>query len=278
MNDPVTMRRQLRAELKRLRAERDLTQRHVAEQLDWSPSKIIRIEKGVVAIGVTDLQALLRLYDVQDKATIDALVAMARGSKRLPFNEYRDKLAPETLRYFGYESSAAILRQFEPLVIPGLLQTEEYARTLLKDLGYSSERIETIWAVRSERQEILDRDSPPEMFFVLDEATIRRVVGSENLMRRQLNRLVELNTNPRVTIRVMPFSAGAYIGMLGPFTYLEFPDDEDPNVLYVEGPLGDAVLRDEEDLTARYLDSFFALEKSALPAEDLEKVLLPPSD
>ena len=74
MNDPVTMRRQLRAELKRLRAERDLTQRHVAEQLDWSPSKIIRIEKGVVAIGVTDLQALLRLYDVQDKATIDALV------------------------------------------------------------------------------------------------------------------------------------------------------------------------------------------------------------
>ena len=66
--------------------------------------------------------------------------------------------------------------------------------------------------------------------------------------------------------------------MLGPFTYLEFPDDEDPNVLYVEGPLGDAVLRDEEDLTARYLDSFFALEKSALPAEDLEKVLLPPSD
>ena len=94
MNDPVTMRRQLRAELKRLRAERDLTQRHVAEQLDWSPSKIIRIEKGVVAIGVTDLQALLRLYDVQDKATIDALVAMARGSKRLPFNEYPTSLRP----------------------------------------------------------------------------------------------------------------------------------------------------------------------------------------
>src|SRR5689334_14865083 len=140
MNDPVTTRRQLVAELRHLRAERDLTQRYVADELDWSPSKLIRIEKGSVAIGVTDLQALLRLYGVDDRGTISRLVDMARGSKRLPFNDYRDKIAGITLRYFAYESSAKIIRQFESLFVPGLLQTEEYGRYLLAGLGYAEER------------------------------------------------------------------------------------------------------------------------------------------
>jgi transcriptional regulator with XRE-family HTH domain len=106
MNDPVTMRRKLRVELKRLRTARELTQRHVADQLDWSQSKVIRIENGSAAIGVTDLQALLRLYGVADQETIDSMVEMARGSKRLPFTDYKDILPTETLRYFAYESSA----------------------------------------------------------------------------------------------------------------------------------------------------------------------------
>src|SRR3954453_10710346 len=106
MNDPVTLRRKLRVELKRRRLERGLTQRNVAEQLDWSQSKVIRIENGSVAVGVTDLQALLRLFGVDEQEIIDEMAAMAKGSKRLPFADYKDAFPADTLRFFAYESSA----------------------------------------------------------------------------------------------------------------------------------------------------------------------------
>ena len=123
MNDPVTMRRKLRVELKRLRATRELTQRNVAERLDWSQSKVIRIENGSVAVGVTDLQALLRLYGVDDQETIDSMVEMARGSKRLPFTDYKDALprrhcasSPTSppRRSFGRTSHYSSPRCFKP--------------------------------------------------------------------------------------------------------------------------------------------------------------------
>jgi len=273
MNDPVTMRRKLRVELKRLRTARELTQRHVADQLDWSQSKVIRIENGSVAIGVTDLQALLRLYGVDDQAMIDSMVEMARGSKRLPFTDYKDILPPETLRYFAYESSASIIRQVEPLLVPGLLQTEEYARSLLDSWGFEATRINEIWASRLERQELLERPEPPEMFFIMDEAAVRRPVGGDGVMRHQRARLLELAERPRITIQVVPFDVGAHVGLRGPFIYLEFPGADDPDVLYLEGQKGDYVFRDEEDVTGEYLVTFFNLEKLASPPGDLEKVL-----
>lgn len=273
INDPVTMRRKLRVELKRLRTKQGLTQRQVAEHLDWSQSKIIRIENGSVAVGVTDLQALLRHYGVDDQATIDSMVEMAKGSKRLPFSDYKDVLAAETLRFFAYESSASIIRQVTPSIIPGLLQTEEYARGLLGSWGIDGAEINQIWAARLERQELLERPEPPEMFFILDEAVITRPVGGEAVMRHQRARLLELAKHPRITIQVVRFAYGAHAGMQGPFVYLEFPGADDPDVLYLEGASGDYVYRDEEDITGRYLERFFALEKIASPPGDLEKVL-----
>ena len=273
MNDPVTMRRKLRADLKRLRTARDLTQRNVAERLDWSQSKVIRIENGQVAVGVTDLEALLRLYGVDDRATIDSMVEMARGSKRLPFTDYKDILPPETLRYFAYESSASIVRQVEPLLIPGLLQTEEYARALLGSWGFEKSLIDQIWASRLERQELLERADPPEMFFIMDEAAVRRPVGGDGVMGHQRAKLLELSTHPKISIQVVPFDVGAHVGLRGPFIYLEVPGPDDTDVLYLEGQKGDYVFRDEEDVTGLYLETFFALEKIAAPATDLEKVL-----
>ena len=239
MNDPVTMRRKLRVELKRLRTALGFTQRHVADQLDWSQSKVIRIENGSVAVGVTDLQALLRLYRVDDQAAIDSLVEMARGSKRLPFTDYKDVLPPETLRFFAYESSASIIRQVQNILVPGLLQPEEYARALLGWWGLDEPRVAQLWAARLERQELLDRSEPPEMFFILDEAVVYRPVGGEGVMRNQRARLLELAERPRITIQVVPFAAGAYAGMRGPFNYLEFPGADDPDVLYLEGQMGE---------------------------------------
>lgn len=273
MNDPVTMRRKLRVELKRLRATRELTQRNVAERLDWSQSKVIRIENGSVAVGVTDLQALLRLYGVDDQETIDSMVEMARGSKRLPFTDYKDALPPETLRFFAYESSASIIRQNQPLLVPALLQTEEYARALLTSWRIETAQINQIWAARLERQELLERADPPEMFFILDEAAVQRPVGGEAVMRHQRARLLELAARPTVTVQVVPFEVGAHVGMRGPFIYLEFPGADNPDVLYLEGQTGDYVARDEEDVMGSYLESFFALEKIASPPNDLEKVL-----
>ena len=273
MNDPVTMRRKLRVELKRLRTARTLTQRHVAERLDWSQSKVIRIENGQVAVGVTDLQALLRLYGVEEQETIDSMVEMARGSKRLPFGDYKDVLPAETLRFFAYESSASIIRQVAPIVVPGLLQTEEYARSLLDSSGFDRSEINQIWAARLERQELLERADPPEMFFILDEAAVHRPVGGEAVMSHQRARLLDLARHPRVTIQVVRFEVGAHAGMQGSFVYLEFPGADDPDVLYLEGPQGDYVARDEEEITGRYLERFFALEKIASPPNDLEKVM-----
>ena len=273
MNDPVTMRRKLRVELKRLRTAQGLTQRQVAEQLDWSQSKVIRIENGSVAIGVTDLQALLRLYGVEDRETTDGLVEMARGSKRLPFTDYKDVLPAETLRFFAYESSASIVRQVQPLLVPGLLQTEEYTRALLTAWGFEASRINQIWASRQERQELLERSDPPETFFIMDEAAVHRPVGGEAVMRNQRAHLLELAARPRIAIQVVPFRVGAHPGMRGPFVYLEFPDADDIDVLYLEGQTGDYVFRDEEDVTGRYLETFFTLEKIASPPDDLEKVL-----
>lgn len=274
MNDPVTMRRKLRADLKRLRTARDLTQRNVADRLDWSQSKVIRIENGQVAVGVTDLEALLRLYGVDDQDTVASMTEMARGSKKLPFTEYKDDLPAETLRFFAYESSSSIIRQVQALLVPALLQTEEYARALFKSAwGFEARRIDRLWTARQERQELLERAEPPEMFFILDEAAVHRPVGGENVMRNQRARLLELAERPRVTIQIVSFSVGAHPGMRGPFVYLEFPGADDPDVLYLEGQTGDYVFRDEEEVTGQYLETFFALEKIASPANDLEKVL-----
>lgn len=273
VNDPVTMRRKLRVELKRLRTARKITQRHVAERLDWSQSKIIRIENGSVPVGVTDLEALLRLYGVDEQDTIDSMADMARGSKRLPFTDYKDTLPAETLRFFAYESSASIIRQVQPQLVPGLLQTEEYARALLTSWGTEKTKIDQTWAARQERQELLDRTDPPETFFILDEAVVYRPVGGDGVMRHQLDRLLELAERPRVTIQVVRFATGAYAGMRGPFNYLEFPGADDPDVLYLEGQMGDYVYRDEEEVTGEYLETFFALEKIASPPDELDKVL-----
>lgn len=271
--DPVNMRRRLRAELKRLRAVRNLTQRGVADSLDWSTSKILRIENGTIAISVTDLRALLQLYDVNDEALVLELVEMARGSKRQPFSSYRGIFSSETLRYFSYESSATIIRQVEPLVIPGLLQTEEYARALLTQYRIDTKRVEQIWESRLERQEIFDRSDRPMFFFIIDESVVRRAVGGQTTMRHQLSHLLRMNSQAGVSIQILPFRVGANDALRGPFVYLEFGEPESTDVLYLESPLGDAVSRDEPEVTIPYLESFWRLEAQADPADALEQIL-----
>ena len=272
MTESAALRRRLTAELRRLRAEAKLTQRQVAESLDWSPSKVIRIEQGTVRIGVTDLQALLNLYEVTEPAAVAELTRMARESKKLPFAEYRDVVPAEAVRYFQYEANATIIRQVEPLLVPGLLQVEEYSRAVLEVYRKSSDEADKIVESRKERQELFERSEPPETFFILDEAVLRRQVGGPKVMARQIDHLVTMAQRPGVAIQVVRFSAGAHSAMAGPFVHLEFPAENDPDVIFVENTLGDTLLRDDEDVTANYREQFWVLEDLATTPETFEQV------
>jgi len=277
MDDSAGMRRRLRVELKRLRNDANLTQRAVADKLDWSPSKVIRIESGEVSVSVVDLRALAALYKMESGPELDQLANLARGSRRQPFSEYRDLLPKDTIKFFGYEHSASLIRSVQPLIMPGLFQIEEYSRALFRATGSEPKEVERIIASRRERQELFDRDDPPEIFSILDEAVLHRQIGGRAVMRRQLEHLLALSERPRISIQVMPFARGAYSGLHGSYIYLEFPDASDPDVVFLDGARGPVSWIDDPSTTADYQEAFVAMEDLAAPrtqlAEYVERAL-----
>ncbi|MGH3220912.1 MAG: helix-turn-helix domain-containing protein [Streptosporangiaceae bacterium] len=233
----MVQRRRLRTELRKARQDAGLTQEQVADAMDWSLSKMIRIEAGTVGISTTDLKALLDHYEVDDPDLRSQLVALARAAReRSWWSVYRDVALPGVLQLIGYEAASHIIRNFETLLIPGLLQTEDYARAVVPSLeeGTTAERVDTLVEIRMRRQEQVDRDDPPLMFFILDEAAVRRLAGSRNVMRRQIHYLIEMAAKPNVTIEIVPFTVGTHPGLRGPFVIVEFPDPGDDDVLYLE--------------------------------------------
>jgi transcriptional regulator with XRE-family HTH domain len=269
VTDSAAMRRRLRIELRRSRNAAKLTQREVADALEWSPSKVIRIESGQVGISVTDLRALADLYHVDDTDRRGELETLARGSRRQPFADYRDLLAADTIKFLGYEASASLIRHVQPLVVPGLLQTEDYTRALLHAYGSEPTAIDRVVDNRKERQELFDRADPPQVFTILDEAVLRRRVGGPAVMNGQLQHLRSLADHPRVTIQIVPFTVGAYRAIQGPFVHLEFPDVSDPDVVFLDGQRDSATLIDDPEIAAHYQESFIALEDLASPPEEL---------
>lgn len=268
-NSPTVRQRRLRIELRNARDEADLTQERVADSLDWSLSKVIRIESGAVNISTTDLKALLSLYNVPEER-IDELVALAKAAReRTWWSGYKRILSPQYYDLIGYESAASIIRQYENLIMPGLLQTQEYAQEYIAN-DLPPERAadtEALVDVRMRRQEILEGDQAPKLFFVLDEAVVRREIGGTRVMRNQLRHLVELTNRPHVTIEVVPFSAGANPGLRGSFTILEFPAAEDDDVLHLESPGSMRVTRDLQDAVVTYRERFQRLREVSLRPE-----------
>lgn len=279
--DAPVHRRRLRGELRRARAKAGLTQRDVAEAMEWSLSKLIRIESGSVGISTSDLRVLLQHYGIVDAAEVDRFLNLARASKeqRGWWTDYREVTSQQYLTFLGYENSASVVQTFQPLLIPGLLQSEEYARAVLRAYGGSAtdKRVEEWVKLRLRRQEeLLERSDPPEMAFVIDEAALHRWVGGREVMRRQLQRLKEESARDNVTIEVVPFSAGAHRGMQGPFVILEFADERDEDVLFLENARGDIVLREELEEIEPYRDTFAELRdlaRTADPATMIESVL-----
>jgi transcriptional regulator with XRE-family HTH domain len=268
---PIVQSALLRSELVRLRKEKKLTQEQVARQLEWSPSKLIRVEGGKNAITRTDLQALLGVYDVTSEGRQERLQTLARGAREPAWwNAYRGELDPTFLNYVGYSAGAAFMRQFHGTVIPGLIQTPEYAEVL--STGKASERARVLAAkLRIQRQqELAKRENPPRQHYIIDEAVVRRHVGIKSdpaIMPAQLNHVADLAERDDVTVRVIPFSAGAHLGLDGPFTILEFEGDL-ADVLYLEGrPGASLMITGEDERIPEYRDTFELLLEQALPAD-----------
>ena len=163
-------------------------------------------------------------------------------------------------------SAALYLRQFEPLVVPGLLQTERYTRAMLATRMIDKKRADRIVQTRKERQEILEEPTP-QLDFILDEAVLRREVGGPEVMREQLERMREVVQGGRASIFVIPFEAGAHIGHRGSFVHLEFDVPGEADVVYLENPRGGPQFHEEVDVTTSYIEEWTDLEESAAPAD-----------
>ncbi|MGX4692975.1 helix-turn-helix domain-containing protein [Streptomyces sp. JNUCC 63] len=253
--DPSLNRRRLRIELRKARENAGMTQRDAAKALEWSLSKLIRIEAGTVSLGVTDLRALLQLYEVTDPGLVAELEDAARGSKGQSWwAQYSDVVSPQYALYLGYEGSADTIRMYNPVVLPGLLQTEDYATALLS-VQIPETSVRQLVDLRLTRQErFFDADDGPDIDIVLDEAAIRRQIGGPSVMRRQIDHILTLAEHPRATLRLLPLSAGAHFSVGTPFILLSFKDDDD--LLYVEGPGGGLSSRDDLALMVRFQECF----------------------
>jgi len=253
-----------------------MLQDEVARALDWSPSKLIRIEGGTVGISTTDLQALLRHYGVNGDGEVGRLTDLARGSReRGWWQAYQADLDPNFRAYLGYEMGASYIRQFEGALVPGLLQTEDYAKVVLReyrgDIG--EEAIASLAEIRMSRQDQLrDRDPAPDQFYILDEAAIRRRVGAtlpggKGIMPAQLRVVIDAAQRSNTIIEIIPFDHGAHFGMKGPFTLLEF-DVDLGEVLYLENARGsDLTLMGRDVTVAEYREAFEGLRKWTYDAD-----------
>ncbi|MGW3952989.1 helix-turn-helix domain-containing protein [Streptomyces sp. NPDC004752] len=247
--NPTVRRRRLGQELRRLRELKGMTAEEVAERLLVSQSKISRLENGRRSISQRDVRDLCGVYEVEDQRIVDSLMEMARDSRQQGWwHAFGD--IPYSV-YIGLETDAESLRVYEPQLVTGLLQTRAYAEALVQGAlpETSTEDIDKRVQVRMRRQERISAEhNPLRLWVVLDEAALRRLVGSELVMREQLEHLIEMSHLPHVTVQVLPFEVGAHPGLNGQYAILEFADAADSSVVYLEGVTSDLYLEKAHDV------------------------------
>ncbi|WP_405779839.1 helix-turn-helix domain-containing protein [Streptomyces sp. NBC_00859] len=272
--NPTVRRRRLGQELRRLRELKGMTAEEVAERLLVSQSKISRLENGRRSISQRDVRDLCGVYEVEDHRIVDSLMQMAKDSRQQGWwHAFGD--IPYSV-YIGLETDAASLRVYDPQVVPGLLQTRQYAEALIA--GALPETavtdIEKRVQVRLRRQERVSADeSPLRLWVVIDESALRRVIGDKQLMIGQLEHLVELSQLPHVTVQVLPFAVGAHPGINGQYAILEFPDTADSSVVYIEGVTSDLYLEKAHDVQ-KYSVMYEHLRAQALNVDQTRQFIM----
>jgi transcriptional regulator with XRE-family HTH domain len=262
----MAARRELAGELRRLRGARRGAE--VAAALGWSESKLSRIETARTGISDADLERLLRAYGSTplDRSRLRELAS--RGRARVWWAPYRSSVAERYDEYVALEAEAAVMSEWEAQVVPGLLQTDEYARAVI-EVGAGVRDAETIQrrtALRMARQSVLTRDPPPRLRVVLDESALHRAVGGAGVLRRQVSRLYDASHRPGVELRVLPFAAGAHAALGEAFVIFEFEDAERPPVVHSEDLVGGQLRSKAADVLI-YREAFADLCRRALSIE-----------
>jgi len=263
---PTVLRILLGAQLRRLREGRAITREDAGYEIRASGSKISRMELGRVSFKERDVADLLTLYGVSNDAEREALLGLARQANNPGWwHHYGDILPPWFQSYLGLEAAASLIRTYEIQFVPGLLQTPEYARAviLLGHAGATADEIDRRVELRRQRAQILDRLEAPQLWAVIDEAVLRRPIGGADVMRAQIEFLIEAAKKPNVRLQIIPFHAGGHAAAGGPFAILRFPEPELPDVVYVE-QLTSAIYLDKRDDVDHYA---IAMERVCIDAE-----------
>lgn len=262
---PTVRLRRLAAELRHLRAAADLSREEVTERTGINAATLYRIETARTRPQHRTLLALLHLYGAGEQQR-DHLIALAKESARQGWlRPYHDDLPEEYTAYISFEAEAASVRNYESLFIPGLLQTERYARAVIRGvLPMASQRqVDDRVQARIERQYVLSKEDPLKLWAIVDEAALRRMVGGAKIMHEQLQHLLQVVPEPNVTLQVIPFGAGAHAGMPGSFVLMDFPDPMDSGLIYIDSMAGDLFLESAADVN-RYTAIFDNLRAVAL--------------
>jgi transcriptional regulator with XRE-family HTH domain len=266
---PTVRRRRLASELRGLRETAGLTIEQVAERMEVSSSKISRLETARVSAPPRDVRDLLEIYGVTGEQRETLLTIAREARQRTWLDEYSDLTFAAAA---DMEGAASSIRIYSALVVPGLLQTVDYARAVLGAirLDLEEDEIERRVDLRKSRQSLLAREGSRTLWVVLDEAVLRRVVGGPEVMRAQLQRLMEVTALPRLTLQVLPFAAGAHAGLDGEFDLYSFAEAADQDVVFIENTISDLYL-ESADAIRRYNLLFDHLRAKALdPAHSAE--------
>jgi transcriptional regulator with XRE-family HTH domain len=269
MGGPTALRIQLGTQLRRLREAKGVTREVAGYEIRASESKISRMELGRVSFKERDVADLLKLYGVEGEER-EALVTLARQANSPGWwHPYADLLAPWFQSYLGLEESASLIRTYEVQFVPGLLQTADYAKTVIK-LGHkraTEDEIARRIDLRQRRQQVLTRENAPQFWVVIDEGALRRLIGGIDVMREQLRSLIEWSEQPNVRLQLVMFAAGAHSAAGGSFSILRFAEPDLPDVVYSEQLTG-----------AVYLDKRADVDHYAIAMEEVCVEAEPPDD
>jgi len=270
MKETSPLRRKLGIELRRLREAVKMTADEAAEQLELSASTISRSETGKVNVHPRDVDAMLRIYGLTDERKREALLALARKSReRGWWHAYRNVLAADMVSHISIEDGANQIRAFQTMLVPGLLQTEDYSRAVAAvfPLPEPPEVVDQQVEIRQRRQEILRRHDEVPLHVILDESVLQRPIGGDAVMQKQLLHLLELAEGSNVTLQIANYGIGAYAGLGGPFTLFGFAEPMDLNIVHVENQRSFFLIEDEDDIR-HYEVVFQRVQKAALPVAD----------
>jgi transcriptional regulator with XRE-family HTH domain len=263
---PTVLRILLGSQLRKLRESKGITREAAGYEIRASGSKISRMELGRVSFKERDVTDLLTMYGVSDSAERDALIGLARQANNPGWWQHFGDVLPTWFQaYLGLEAAASLIRTYEIQFVPGLLQTPDYARAviMLGHAGASADEINRRVDVRLQRQQILTRSGGPQLWAVIDEAVLRRPIGGVDVMRAQIEALIEASKLPGVRLQIIPFLAGGHAAAGGPFAILRFPEPELPDVVYVE-QLTSAIYLDKREDVDHYA---MAMERVCIDAE-----------